>query len=111
MDKEQEIYEEYTPTKPLTSWLLILGISAAILALGMFLHNKIPDTPRTWDFGALPDTPGQSAYSTLEPKLRELAPLEIEGVPRMLPPLPWAKPLKPLKPEGYEQTRRFNEHK
>jgi len=109
-DKERDIYEEYTPTKPLTSWVILLGVSFAVLALGMFLHAKIPNTPRHWDFGALPDTPAESVYSTSRPNVHSLAPLEIEGVPRMLPPLPWAKPLKPLKPEGYQQTRRFNEY-
>ncbi len=109
MDKEYEVYEEYTPGGPFAGWAWVLGISFAVLALGMFLHTRISDPPRTWDFGALPDTPAQSVYSTLEPPLRELAPFEDKAVPRQLPPLPWAKPLKPLEPQGYEQTRRFNE--
>ena len=111
-DNERDIYEEYTPATPLAGWAILLGVSFAVLGLGMFLHAKIPDTPRKWDFGALPDTPAESVYSTARPVpvIRSLAPLEVEGVPRMLAPLPWAKPLKPLKPEGYQQTRRFNEH-
>lgn len=109
MDKEAAIYEEYTLGGPLVGWVAVLGISFAVLALGMFLHTMIGDPPRTWDFGALPDTPGESVYSTLEPEVRELAPLENDVVPRQLPPLPWAKPLKPLELQGYEQTRRFNE--
>ncbi|WP_243438486.1 hypothetical protein [Fundidesulfovibrio soli] len=109
MEKEREIYEEYTPTSSCTAWSIVLGVSFAVLALGMFLHTRISDPPRTWDFGALPDTPAESVYSTNEPQVREQAPLETEGVPRQLPALPWAKPLKKLPPEGYEQTRRFNE--
>jgi hypothetical protein len=109
MDREHEIYEEYTPAGPFVGWLTVLGVSFAILALGMFLHTKISDPPRTWDFGALPDIPGESIYSTLEPEVRQLAPLENDVVPRQIAPLPWAKPLKPLDPQGYEQTRRFNE--
>jgi len=110
-EHERAIYEEYTPTTPRTSWAILLGVSFAVLTLGMFLHAKIPDTPRKWDFGALPDTPAESVYSTARPTVRPLAPREVEGVPRMLPPLPWAKPLKPLEPEGYQQTRRFNEYR
>lgn len=109
MDREHDLYEEYTPKGPLVGWVTVLGISFAVLALGMLLHTMIADPPRTWDFGALPDTPAESAYSTLEPQVREQAPLEIDGVPRQLPPLPWAKPLKPLEKQGYQQTRRFNE--
>uniref|UniRef100_I2Q385 Uncharacterized protein n=1 Tax=Desulfovibrio sp. U5L TaxID=596152 RepID=I2Q385_9BACT len=109
MDKEPEIYEEIALGGPYFGWVVVLGLSAFMIVMGMFLHAMIPDTPRQWDFGVLPDTPGESVYSTLEPEVRELAPLENDVVPRQLAPLPWAKPQKPLDPKGYEQTRRFNE--
>lgn len=108
MDEEPDIYEEIALGGPIMGWVIVLGLSAVVLGLGMFLHGMISDPPRQWDFGALPDTPAESVYSTLEPPVRELAPFENDVVPRQLPPLPWAKPQKPLEPQGYQQTGRFD---
>lgn len=48
-------------------WLIIIAFSAAIMGYGWLVYSIIPDGPRSWDFGQLPDTPAESIYSTEEP--------------------------------------------
>ena len=66
-------------------WLIVILISALIVAWGLLNFAIIKDPPRTWHFGALPDAPGQSIYSTQEPPTAATPPPQI-------PPLPEAKP-------------------
>jgi hypothetical protein len=66
-------------------WLVVILISALIIGWGLLNFAIIKDPPRTWHFGALPDAPGQSIYSTQEPPSAATAPPQI-------PPLPEAKP-------------------
>jgi hypothetical protein len=49
-------------------WLIIIVFSAAIMGYGWLVYSIIPDGPRHWDFGQLPDTPAESIYSTEAPK-------------------------------------------
>jgi hypothetical protein len=49
-------------------WVIIILFSAAIMGYGWLVYSIIPDAPRQWDFGQLPDTPAESIYSTEEPK-------------------------------------------
>lgn len=57
-------HEEMTPLSPASSWLLVVGLCAAIWAWGLLNYVLIPDRPATWDLGSLPDVPSQSEYSS-----------------------------------------------
>ena len=65
-------------------WVVLL-ICACMLAWGLFQYVSIHDSPRQWDFGTLPDLPGESIYSTSRPAQA------ISGVPQA-GPLPEARP-------------------
>ncbi|MEW6440442.1 MAG: hypothetical protein AB1640_05840 [bacterium] len=46
------------------SWTIVLLICAFILTYGAIVFLTVGDRgPADWDFGAVPDVPGQSAYS------------------------------------------------
>ena len=44
-------------------WLIVILICAGIIVWGAANFLLVRDRPRAWDFGALPDVPGQSIYS------------------------------------------------
>jgi len=69
------------------SWFLVAALSGLIVAWGVFCYVFVKDGPRRWSFGALPDTPSQSIYSS------EQAP-ERASPPRQVAPLPEARPWK-----------------
>jgi hypothetical protein len=85
---ETKWYSEEHEISALWSWLLIIAFSAAIAGYGWLVYSIIPDAPRQWDFGQLPDTPAESIYSTEEPSPSVLP-------KRQLPKLPEALPEKP----------------
>ncbi len=60
------------------AWALLVLGCAVILAWGYANYRAIPDRPRQWNFGQVPDAPGESIYSTSQPSAggaRQLAPL------------------------------------
>ena len=81
-----ERYEQFKESNTLVSWLLVAALTAAVLSWGMGLHALVRDAPREWDFGALPDVPGQSVYSTATPP-------QTTPAPRQMAPLPEARPV------------------
>ena len=65
-------------------WLVVIGLCTVLILWGLANYRLVKDRPRAWDFGVLPDTPGQSAYSTATPSptpagLRQVAPLPEVG--------------------------------
>jgi hypothetical protein len=49
----------------LNPWLAVLALAAVFLLWGLFIFFKVGvKWPPSWDFGAIPDVPGQSVYST-----------------------------------------------
>ena len=85
-------YDEELEISSLASWLIIIIFAAAIMAFGWVVYLLVPDAPRHWDFGQLPDTPAENIYSTEEPKA--------ERTPqRQLPRLPGAQPVNPTPAE------------
>ena len=101
MDKQSQ---EIARRGNLGSWLLILGMCAAIVAWGVFNWMIVPDGPRHWDYGVLPDAPGESIYSTQPPPTapappRQLAPLP-EARPRKAAAAAPREPAPALQPEG-----------
>ena len=85
--------EENERNSTLRDWAIIIAFSAFLIAWGLVQFYLIPDAPRTFDYGALEDVPGQSPYS-IEPSK------EGTTVPRQLPQLPEAVPVKGAKKPG-----------
>lgn len=86
-------YEEHREFPLYLGWAILLALSIGLVAWCMVLMMLIPDVPRQWDFGQLPDVPGESVYSTLPPPVTPVLP----DIPRNMPPLPEARRAK----EGY----------
>jgi len=49
----------------LRGWLIVCGIAIAFVLYGFLAFFAIGDKgPPDWDYGSLPDVPGESTYST-----------------------------------------------
>jgi hypothetical protein len=96
---ENKWYDEESELPPLWGWLIIIAFSASIMAFGWLMYLIIPDATRQWDFGALPDTPAESIYSSEQPK----ASMQPQ---RQLLRLPEALPDKPNPSEPKERERK-----
>lgn len=78
-------YEQYKQVGRVWTWLAIVLLAVVTLGWGMVTHMAVPDVPRHWDFGTLPDTPGQSVYATMPPPpQREVVPPQIRLPPDRL---------------------------
>jgi hypothetical protein len=71
-------YEEYRNISQGRLWLIILAFTLCVLAWGMFIHMMVPETPRHWDFGTLPQPPSESKYSTVAPPTNSDVPIQLE---------------------------------
>jgi len=74
-------------------WVIIVAFSASIMGFGWLVYLAIPDAPRQWDFGQLPDTPAEYIYSTDQPDLSKKP-------ARQIPRLPEAHPQNPIPAES-----------
>ena len=81
MNGKQKEYEEFTLISSFRSWVILIAFSALILGWGMFVEMMIEERPPQWDFGALPDTPSQSAYSTVLPPSEVNVPYQMPRIP------------------------------
>lgn len=66
--------------------LVAFGLAAGFLLWGLFLFFMVGvKEPLAWDFGAVPDVPGLSVYSTEHPgflrEQAELSPQHVQGRP------------------------------
>lgn len=81
-EPEHEEYEvEVTPRSPAAGWGVLLLICLAMLAWGLAIFRFVPDVPRRWDFGAHPDVPGESIYSTQTTPRSASAPAQLTPLP------------------------------
>ena len=71
------------------AWAMIAVLCAAIVVWGYAYFFMVRDVPRQWSYPVLPDTPGQSAYSTAGEPTSQPAPAQ-------LPPLPEKTPIQPV---------------
>jgi hypothetical protein len=76
------LFEEHREIGSFWSWTILILLCLAMLAWGLFNYAAIPDRPRAWDAGVLPDVPGKSIYSTVESGATRAA------VPKQMVPLP-----------------------
>ena len=64
-----------------SGWWTVLLICACMAAWGLVQYVTIRDAPRQWDFGSLPDAPGQSIYSSSRPAHPAAAPPQMQPLP------------------------------
>ena len=64
-----------------SGWWVVLLICAALLGWGLIQYATIRDEERRWDFGVLPDAPGESIHSTSRPAVRGPAPPQMAPLP------------------------------
>jgi hypothetical protein len=63
--QEQVAAEHHFKRQVIQGWLIVCGISVALVLYGLFALFTVGDKgPPDWDFGSIEDTPGQSVYST-----------------------------------------------
>lgn len=84
-------YEEYRIIPPPWHWVVLAVFAVALVGWGLWIYGMVGESPRQWDFGALPDTPGEDLYSTDQPGREKLP-------PRQLAPLPEAAPIERVRP-------------
>ena len=77
-------YDEEKEVSTFWSWVIIIVYSLSIMAFGLVVYWVVPDGPRRWNFGLLPDPPGESIYHDRQPP---------PGPPeRQIAPVPEARP-------------------
>jgi hypothetical protein len=100
---EREHYEEYKVLGPVASWIALVLFTAFILGTMHLFFHGVHDQPLVWDFGVLPDTPGESTYSSVEPRGKAREKFE-----DLIASLPEARPLAPAPTAnlGFERGER-----
>ena len=81
-------YEENHEAGPRTGWAVLTFVCAGLLGFGLICFSLVKDRQRTWGFGALPDVPAQSIYSSVQSPPGD-------PVPRQFAALPEARPWRP----------------
>ena len=79
-------YEEYHVLPAPWGWVIVALLCLALIGWGLLNYALVRDREREWDYGALPETPGSSVFTTSEPP-QEASPR------RQMAPLPDARPL------------------
>jgi hypothetical protein len=74
-------YEHESRKSPRSGWWTVALICACLAAWGLVQYVTIRDAPRQWDFGGLPDAPGQSVYSSSRPVQGAVVPPQIHPLP------------------------------
>jgi len=74
-------YEHQSKHSPRSGWWTVLLICACLAAWGLIQYVTIRDAPRQWDFGSLPDAPGQSIYSASRPAQQAVVPPQMQPLP------------------------------
>ena len=92
--EEKKWYDEEREISTLASWVIVILFSASIMAFGWIVYLVIPDAPRHWDFGQVPDAPAESMYSTDEPKPSTHPPRQVPRLPEAYPNNPEPAELK-----------------
>jgi len=82
-------YDEGPEPSLMATWTILILLGLVLVGWGLFHYAIVPDAPRHWDHGALPDAPGESIYSTERVGTQSGAPL--------IAPLPDARPKERMK--------------
>jgi hypothetical protein len=98
MEQFMREYEEYKTLPTFWGWVVLIIFSFLLITYGMFAEMFILEPiERVWNFGAAPVAPGESNYSTYEPRNDE--------VEEQMHKLPGARPVGRLDLEGKEMVR------
>lgn len=92
--EEKHLYDEQQELPSPWEWVIIIAFSASLMGFGWLVYLLVPDAPRRWDFGQLPDAPAESIYSTEQP--------DISGKPRQQV---WTLPEAQIKKPGPAQRK------
>lgn len=74
-------YEELNLLHTVPGWILLIVGSILLVGMGLLAHFIVPDRPRHWDFGQLPDIPGEHPLSTREPPRQYPVPSQLLPLP------------------------------
>jgi hypothetical protein len=74
-------YEEFTAIKDRWAWAIVLGSCVVILLWGYGNYLFIHDRPRQFDYGSLPDAPGQSVYAVTPAPKSQVVPTQLTPLP------------------------------
>lgn len=101
--KDRKLYDEELELPHPWEWVILIIFSASIVGFGWLIYLLVPDTPRHWDFGQLPDTPAESIYSTEVPRSVAKPPRQFPKLPEAQPPNPPRPPNEPLRERGTQR--------
>jgi hypothetical protein len=83
-------YEEYHELRAPWDWALMLLLCLSLIGWAFFNYLLVRNAPRQWDYGAVPEAPASSIYTTNRPPAEPSPQNQIEPLPnrRPLPPPP-----------------------
>jgi hypothetical protein len=96
--EDKHLYDEHQELPSPWEWVILIVFSASIAGFGWLVYLLVPDGPRYWDFGQLPDTPAESIYSTEQPNLGRKPQQQILRLPEALPQNPTPAERAPRRP-------------
>jgi uncharacterized iron-regulated membrane protein len=88
-------YEEYHELSALWGWVLMLLLCLSLIGWALFNYSRVKDRQRQWDYGAVPEAPAGSVFTTSQPAAGPTVQQQIE-------PLPNKQPLPPPPPAPQE---------
>jgi len=86
--EEKHLYDEKQELPSPWEWVILIVFSASIMGFGWLVYLLVPDGPRHWDFGQLPDAPAESVYSTDQPAAAKKPRPQIWTLPEAQPLTP-----------------------
>ena len=98
--KEKRLFDEDKELPHPWEWVIIILFSASIVGFGLLVYRFVPEGSRYWDLGQLPDTPGESIYSTEVPRTSRKVPPQIQAWPESQPKNPPKPRNVPLRERG-----------
>ncbi|HEY3307197.1 MAG TPA: hypothetical protein VGJ93_01965 [Desulfuromonadaceae bacterium] len=100
--KEKRLYDEERELPHPWEWVIIILFSASIVGFGLLAYRLVPEGPRYWDLGQLPDTPAESIYSTEVPHGNKNVSPQFQKWPESQPKNPLKPRNVPLRERGHQ---------
>ena len=66
-------------------WVIVFAICVGLVAWGVVNWFFVREGPRSWDYGALPDVPGQSVYSSEGLPRNKAVSIQVHRLPEAVP--------------------------
>ena len=74
-------YEEHHDLSAKWGWALVVALCLALIGWGLVNYALVKDAPRQWNYGALPEPPASSVYTTSQPPAKTPPPRQLAPVP------------------------------